>query len=60
MVAQTYNPSYLGGKDWEDCSLRPAWAKQVSETLSQQVSQVWWSIFAIQAEKKDHDLRTAW
>jgi hypothetical protein len=25
-MAHTCNPSYLGGWDWEDCSLRPAWA----------------------------------
>jgi hypothetical protein len=26
LVTHTCNPSYLGGWDWEDCSLRPAWA----------------------------------
>jgi hypothetical protein len=27
LVIHTCNPSYLGGRDWEDCGLRPAWAK---------------------------------
>jgi hypothetical protein len=27
MVAHTCNPSYLGGKDWENQSFRLAWAK---------------------------------
>jgi hypothetical protein len=31
-VAHACNPSYSGGKDQEDCSLRMAWAK--SESLS--------------------------
>jgi hypothetical protein len=26
-VAQAYNPSYLGGRDWEDHSSMPSWAK---------------------------------
>jgi hypothetical protein len=26
-VAHAYNPSYLGGSDGKDCSLRPAWVK---------------------------------
>jgi hypothetical protein len=25
-VAYTYNPSYSGGRDQEDCNLKPAWA----------------------------------
>jgi hypothetical protein len=25
-VAHSYNPSYSGGRDQEDCSLKPAWA----------------------------------
>jgi hypothetical protein len=35
------NPSYPGGRDTEDHSLRPIWQK-VSETPSQQTSPVWW------------------
>jgi hypothetical protein len=27
MVSHVYNPSYSGGKDWEDYSLRPCWAR---------------------------------
>jgi hypothetical protein len=26
-VAHTCNPSYLGGRNWEDPGLRPAWVK---------------------------------
>jgi hypothetical protein len=26
MLAHAYNLSYLGGRDQEDCSLKPAWA----------------------------------
>jgi hypothetical protein len=33
-VAHAYNPSYLGGRDQEDRSLKPAW-QIVFETLSQ-------------------------
>jgi hypothetical protein len=32
--AHAYNPSYLGGWDWEDHGLRPL-GKKVSETSSQ-------------------------
>jgi hypothetical protein len=27
VVAYAYNPSYLGGRDQEDCSSKTAWAK---------------------------------
>jgi hypothetical protein len=27
VVVHTCNPSYLGGRGWEDLSSRPAWAK---------------------------------
>jgi hypothetical protein len=33
-VAQACNPSYLGGRDWEDNSLRPAWAKSLQDPIS--------------------------
>jgi hypothetical protein len=33
LLAHTCNPSYSGGRDQEDCSSRPAWAK--NKTLSQ-------------------------
>jgi hypothetical protein len=26
VLAHAYNPNYSGGRDQEDCSLRPAWA----------------------------------
>jgi hypothetical protein len=35
-VAHACNSSYLGGKDWEDPSLRPAWAKPMRPHLNQQ------------------------
>jgi hypothetical protein len=33
VVADTYNPSYLGGRDWETCG---------SKDTSQKISQVQW------------------
>jgi hypothetical protein len=36
-VALAYNPSYSICRDWEDCDLRPAWAK-VIETPSQPIA----------------------
>jgi hypothetical protein len=34
MVAYNHNPSYLGGRDQEDCSLRPAPAKSLKNLIS--------------------------
>jgi hypothetical protein len=34
MLVQDYNPSYLGGRDQENCSLRPAWAKISKTSIS--------------------------
>jgi biotin carboxylase len=34
--AQAYNLTYLGGRDWEDCSLRPT-VQKVTETASQPI-----------------------
>jgi hypothetical protein len=31
MAVHTYNPSYLGGGDWEDHGLRSVWAKRYQE-----------------------------
>jgi hypothetical protein len=31
-VPHTYNPSYLGGRDWADCGLRPAQEKDLIST----------------------------
>jgi hypothetical protein len=36
--AHTYNSSYMGGRDREDCSSRPTLAKNVIENPSQQTS----------------------
>jgi hypothetical protein len=33
VVAHTYNPCYLGGRDEEDCSLRPAWENSLWDTI---------------------------
>jgi hypothetical protein len=41
LVAHSCNPSYLGGCDWVDCSLRPAWAKRLQDTISIN-SWIWW------------------
>jgi hypothetical protein len=34
LVAHTRNPSYLGGRDQEDCSLKPAQAKSSQYSIS--------------------------
>jgi hypothetical protein len=39
LVAHICISSYLGGGDWEDCSLRPAWQK-LSETQSHKTNHV--------------------
>jgi hypothetical protein len=36
MMAHAYNPTYLGGRDWEDHGLGPVWRK-VQETPSQPI-----------------------
>jgi hypothetical protein len=33
-MAHTYNPSYLGGKEWKDWSLKPAQAKSSQDPIS--------------------------
>jgi hypothetical protein len=33
LVAHAYNPSYLGGRDLEDCSLKPAWANSSQDFI---------------------------
>jgi hypothetical protein len=33
MVAQTCNPSYLGGRDQKDCGLIPVWAKSPQDPI---------------------------
>jgi hypothetical protein len=35
LVAHACNPSYLGGRDQENCGLKPAPGKLVQETVSQ-------------------------
>jgi hypothetical protein len=37
MVAHTYNPSYSGGRDQEDCSLIPAHANSSQEPSSKKI-----------------------
>jgi hypothetical protein len=34
LVAPTYNPSYSGGRDQEDCSLEPAQANSSQDLIS--------------------------
>jgi hypothetical protein len=34
-----YNPSYSGGKDQEDCSLKPAWANSSWDPILKKPSQ---------------------
>jgi hypothetical protein len=52
VVAHTYNPSDLGGWDWEDCSLKPVWANQLQDSIS---TNSWGSgIQLSSAMQKDH------
>jgi hypothetical protein len=37
-VAHVYNPSYSGGRDQEDCSLKPAWAKCLRPYLEKPIT----------------------
>jgi hypothetical protein len=32
-VAHAYNPSYSGGRDQEDCGLKPAWANSLQDLI---------------------------
>jgi hypothetical protein len=34
LVAHSYNPSYVGGWDQEDCGLRPAQATSFQDSIS--------------------------
>jgi hypothetical protein len=34
LVAHACNPSYSGGRDQEDCSLKPAWANSSRDPIS--------------------------
>jgi hypothetical protein len=34
-VAHTYNPSYSGGRDREDCGSKPAWGNCLWEPISE-------------------------
>jgi hypothetical protein len=38
-VAHAYDPSYLGGRDQEDCGLKPAWANSSQDSISKNPSQ---------------------
>jgi hypothetical protein len=33
-MAHACNPSYSGGRDQEDCSLKPAWGKSLRDLIS--------------------------
>jgi hypothetical protein len=39
VVAHSYNPSYSGGRDEEDCSLKPDWANSLQDPISKDSSQ---------------------
>jgi hypothetical protein len=34
MVSPAFNPSYSGGRDQEDCALKPGWANILQDPLS--------------------------
>jgi hypothetical protein len=38
-VAHTCNPSYLGGRDQQDCDLKPAEASSLRDPISKNPSQ---------------------
>jgi hypothetical protein len=38
-VAYAYNPSYSGGRDQEDRSLKPVWTNSLQNPISQNPSQ---------------------
>jgi hypothetical protein len=38
-VAHSCNPSYSGGRDQEDCSLKPAWTNSLQEPILKNPSQ---------------------
>jgi hypothetical protein len=42
LVAHAYNPSYLGGWDWEDCGLRPLKENSSQDPVSK-VTRVKWT-----------------
>jgi hypothetical protein len=47
LVAHTYNLSYSGGRDQEDCGSKPSWAKNpmrpyLKKTLHKKIGQVEW------------------
>jgi hypothetical protein len=33
-MTHAYNPSYLGGRDQEDCDSKPTWAKSQQDPIS--------------------------
>jgi hypothetical protein len=57
MVAPACNLSYLGGRDWQNGGLRPAWTK-VCKLSSQPTSLVWQHASVIPTRWKDHGLRS--
>jgi hypothetical protein len=53
LVAHTYNPSYSGGRDQEDCLSRPAWARCQWLAHSCNLS------YSGDTDQKDHGLKLA-
>jgi hypothetical protein len=45
LVAYACNPSYSGGRDQEDCSLKPGWANSSRDPISKKpiTKKYWWS-----------------
>jgi hypothetical protein len=44
-VAHACNPSYSGGRDQEDCGLKPAWANRSWDPISKKLitQKGWWN-----------------
>jgi hypothetical protein len=45
LVAHAYNPSYSGGRDQENCGLKPARANSLQDPISKKLftKKGWWS-----------------
>jgi hypothetical protein len=59
LVAHIYNPSYSGGKDQEDHSLKPAWANNSQDSISKNPIKKNWAGGMAQSEGLSSSPQTA-
>jgi hypothetical protein len=52
IVIHNCNPSFLGARDWEDLSLRPAQSKKTIETPISTKRWAWWYMPVIPARQE--------